>query len=384
MKNAVPVLLALALHGCAPSNLLTRVEVYNPKARLQEVQSAAGKESAGKRLEALLKERVAAEGKTAAGIDELLRRVAALRSLPDDAWDSYEQQVAAVEKNEVFLNGVRAARTAHTGKARDVIEKASAELTTLKADRAAGLVLASQAASEIRRIVEELRVDLEAALSPASVVEKGDPAAIPPVLKEALDDAVIRLGPKLAEASGVVAVKAKDRGPYLERLLRLPRDLAGIERRNTFEETVTDPLLTVALNDVEGWKAVPMTAHASTEGKSEVALVRETPDSFSVFALTNDPSGLFRQRLRIASSTVNLLSKLASSYFGLPANPVAPTPPGAPVGESAPTVPASARIRIAERRLVEVEDLLRQPPTGAAEVRQWVTRANALLESEWR
>lgn len=388
MKDVVPALLALALHGCAPSTLLTRVEVYSPKARLQELQSADGKESAGKRLEALLKERVAAESKTAPAIDELLRRVAALRSLPGDAWDAYEQQVATVDRNEVYLKGVRTARRAHVAKADDVIEKASAELTTLKADRAAGLVLGSQAASEIRRIVEELRVGLEAALSPASVVAKGDPAAIPPALSEALDDAVIRLGPKLAEASGVVAVKAKDRGPYLERLLRLPRDLAGIERRNTFEETVTDPLLTVALNDVEGWKAVPMAAQASTEGKSEVALVRETPDSFSVFALSNDPSGLFRQRLRIASSTVNLLSKLASSYFGLPANPDAAKAPSVKTteteGDGAATIPASARIRIAERRLVEVEDLLRQTPTTPAEVRHWVTRANALLESEWR
>lgn len=389
MRRFPLLLLAVGLHGCAPSTLVTRVEVYSPKARLQELRSAARKESPDRRLETLLTERVAAEARTEAAIDELLRRVAALRSLPGDAWDVYEKQVAAVERNEVFLQGVRAARSAHVGNAEDVIEKASEELTTLQGSRKAGLVLASQASFEMRRIAEELRVSLEAALSPASVVAKGDPAAIPPALKDALDGAVIRLGPELAKASGVTVVKARDRGPYLERLLRIPRDLAGIERRNTFEETVTDPLLTLALNDSEGWKAVPMLVHASTEGKSEVALVRETPDSFSVFALSNDPSGLFRQRLRIASSTVNLLSKLATSYFGLPAGPEAATGSSTktqaePETEMAGTVPASARIRIAERRLVEVEDLLRQTPTGPAEVRSWVTRANALLESERR
>ena len=389
MKYAVPALLALVLYGCAPSTLTTRVEIYAPKARLQEIQSSATKESVEKRLEALLKERVAGEEKTEAAIDELLRRVASLRSLPGDAWDVYEKQVAAVERNEAFLKGVRAARTVHVANAEDVIEKASEELTTLKASRKAGLVLASQASLDMRRIVEDLRVSLEAALSPGSVVAKGDPTAIPPALKEALDGAVIQLGQELAKASGVAIVRAKDRGPFLERLLRIPRDLAGIERRNTFEETVTDPLLTLALNDKDGWKAVPMEAHASTEGKSEVALVRETPDSFSVFALSNDPSGLFRQRLRIASSTVNLLSKLATSYFGLPANPAGQKPqgkdlPNAPAGKDAVTTPAAARIRIAERRLVEVEDLLRQTPTIPAEVRNWVTKANALLESEWR
>jgi len=330
MKYAVPALLALVLYGCVPSTLTTRVEVYAPKARLQEIQSSARKESVEKRLEALLKERVAGEEKTEAAIDELRRRVASLRSLPGDAWGAYEEQVATVEKNAVLLKAVSIARAAHVANATAVIEKASAELTTLKANREAGLVLAVQASSEMRRIVEELRVNLEAALSPASVVAKGDPTAIPPGLKEALDGAadaaVIRLGPELAKTSGVAFVKAKDWGAYLERFLRLPRDLAGIERRNTFEETVTDPLLAVALNDPDGWKAVPMSVRASTEGKSEVALVRETPDSFSVFALTNDPSGLFRQRLRIASSTVNLLAKLASSYFGLPATAVGQKP----------------------------------------------------------
>jgi len=170
MKNTVLVLVVLVLYGCAPSILTTRVEVYDPKARIAELKLEAHTKSGAQAVSKLLEDRVAAEETAIRQIDALLRRVAALRSLPADAWKAYEQQ-DAVKRNPAFEQAVQRAKVAHVERANGIISKASKDLAQLRSDRLDGLILASGTYSEMGRIVEDLRVSLEATPSPASVVE---------------------------------------------------------------------------------------------------------------------------------------------------------------------------------------------------------------------
>lgn len=384
--------LGLLVTGCS-ATLTTKVEVYHPKSRLQALDET---DPAQKRLISLINDRLAAE-------KELMARsggVVHLAQMADDVIANLECFEPVLEE---VVKGVqtwsekqppatksgysRVVGTLET-ESKATVREAAGEVQEARLMLIGGALKSKDFLSRVHEITSRFAENYKASLD---LIREGDKDAVPSTLVKALERRDVALSGCSQELYDLTVGEVKKATTSSSAFQRraLKTDRSGIRRPDEIEETYTDPLLTAALNDKDGWLAIPAATKTSADGKSDVVIVRDGQFSFSVHTLENDPSTVIRHRLNLANSTINLLSTLAGTFAGVDVPGAAPDQDGEDSedsddqdGESAATeeISAGTLVRIARSRLGEVERLLGQTPADTAARRQWINEVNALFQ----
>jgi hypothetical protein len=196
-------------------------------------------------------------------------------------------------------------------------------------------------------------------------------------------------GPTPALAETLAAKVAGAATAMAETAVRVATGRDSIVRNDTFEESSTNPLVTLAQRDTAGWTLDVATASMSSSVKSTVVVVRDTPSSYSIVSYDGDAGSTVSEGLRATANTALIALEAARLVSGVPVPSLSkPSAAGAPAGTATTTastaaapLPSEVYRAIARDRLEQTAGLLKEIPSDDTKRADWAKRVRALINS---
>ncbi|MBI5694882.1 MAG: hypothetical protein HZC51_03940 [Nitrospirae bacterium] len=363
------IVMGLFTQGCGGAHLYTKVEVYNPTARLEQLNYEEKHKCAWtpkkQALKSYLEKRIAQENLAAQNpIPWMHYLTDVIESLNENA----PQPLITYLKSKEGMEH-KSSETVRKN-CNNASNNATKQLDDLEKRINGGKISNETAYMEIKDIISIFFKDFNAALAIDSSgseklgvmgVVNRTAAEFGPILKSLVEDAGVQPGEKIDVESLIKHVHVG-----IKKSMSAYASQDNIERPDSVTETTSDPLVVLANSDVAGWTDAVTRTDVDARGNCEYVIIRDSPSSFNVFSVHNDPTRMARATLNMAESTLGVIAQIASSYAGLPIKLQGkPSTPAeiSPMSGSLFTTPQLKTM--AKARITAVEDLSSRIPKKA-------------------
>lgn len=166
-----------------------------------------------------------------------------------------------------------------------------------------------------------------------------------------------------------------------------PKD--GVIRRDLFSASVTDPIMSIADQDPDGWVSTPSLVLHQSNSKADILIIRESTGQYHATALKDTASTTTNATARFALASASVVLEAAQQFGGLNLGLTLPVGAGsdpeaikAAIAKTPAFSPEGLR-SLARVRLERTQSLLERFSTvsGTPAEAAWSAEARALLES---